>query len=1090
MRNTNVLQWFPKPTLRSVVQYRDPDAAYQILADRWDTKSGLRLQDHEWQHLLEHVSRSKPDDLARGRIMTALRWKLRSRVPISPRDVFLLADVTKQERKTVEDVEGFMQDSREQLGVESDVSTVIRLIYGLAQYGDGEEAGRFVERALANKIRAQQWTPAYFETVILGLGAQWKQDVVSDLNVNRSRMGRLEADMEQAIRHIIVIYREAFGSARATTALYNSIARVVQVSTSSYDDARLFIRRMDADGFTADMETFNILHGHLIHNNQLEGSAHLLADAKRRGLEPNWRTTQSALNGFVRAAEKERVVRLWDDLSDRDRLSLVDADNALGSTLIVAFARWNEIRSAQSVAEAMLARNALPSQTANSSLIRQLLKSPQHGLSYALEHYHTVHRIMRKAQAVPANQHLSPQGTPLSVDVHNILIDRCIYAKDLDMAMHIYNGMSEIGVQPDVVTLTPVIHALARRGQHEDVQGLLTEMANQGIEPDIYVFSGVLSSLVTSGRMAECHEVLKIMKASNVEPNEYVWHILINGYVQGGEMKKAEALADRMGGRHKRTAIANNTILNGYVKNGNESAVRNLWARMQELNEMDLASHHIMFTFLFSRGELDTVVSLFDELSRSELSHMQPNWGTYTSLIEGFLKAGRDIEALEYYEQLLESDLPVLNANPFRRIISRLASESRVEVAERVLVDALRVLPTRMIDDGLYAPIVYAIARSSGSLMAVYKNLDRLRSRGVSLSGPGYAAVITAHTITRQFRMAVDFIEAARTSAPEVQANAELMHAVLDWHAKQGAAQEMEEMAVEMCGGTWGQSIATKPSQVTPESLLRALTSTRVLENSLRPTLSTFAILIAGYGFARRWQDAAILYRYLRSNPGKVPMFDEQHVMKAGEELFPTHGVSPSIVSVFLDALGFAENRQELRATWRDLCHARYPLDVNNWTSYLEALMRCGLIDEVLIILNSSNMFAVDVKTLRNVLGLARVAAARNAGSADSTGGKDGLARSYEQRIRECIATHYPEVEEAVQKSERFAARAMEDIDAVVQHQVLPVPLPTPRRQMWNAPPRPTYIPEAAYKPVEIVEKPVMLWKPSMLLPTLKRPYS
>ncbi|KAH6599227.1 hypothetical protein BASA50_003169 [Batrachochytrium salamandrivorans] len=53
-------------------------------------------------------------------------------------------------------------------------------------------------------------------------------------------------------------------------------------------------------------------------------------------------------------------------------------------------------------------------------------------------------------------------------------------------------------------------------------------------------------------------------------------------------------------------------------------------------------------------------------------------------------------------------------------------------------------------------------------------------------------------------------------------------------------------------------------------------------------------------------------------------------------------GVSPITVCLVLDAAGFSRNLPVLDKLWRDLEVAQFPLSVNCYTSYMEALVRCG----------------------------------------------------------------------------------------------------------------------------------------------------
>ncbi|KAI8928618.1 hypothetical protein BC831DRAFT_548172 [Entophlyctis helioformis] len=78
-------------------------------------------------------------------------------------------------------------------------------------------------------------------------------------------------------------------------------------------------------------------------------------------------------------------------------------------------------------------------------------------------------------------------------------------------------------------------------------------------------------------------------------------------------------------------------------------------------------------------------------------------------------------------------------------------------------------------------------------------------------------------------------------------------------------------------------------------------------------------------------------------------LFDSRLVVLHGQQkvtLSNVYGVSEATVSLALDTLGFAGRLADLEALWAELRDVGYPLSDNNFTSYMEALVRCGQIEK------------------------------------------------------------------------------------------------------------------------------------------------
>ncbi|KAJ3032945.1 hypothetical protein HDV00_006948, partial [Rhizophlyctis rosea] len=102
----------------------------------------------------------------------------------------------------------------------------------------------------------------------------------------------------------------------------------------------------------------------------------------------------------------------------------------------------------------------------------------------------------------------------------------------------------------------------------------------------------------------------------------------------------------------------------------------------------------------------------------------------------------------------------------------------------------------------------------------------------------------------------------------------------------------------------------------------------------------------------------------------------DERAAKEGREkkIIQRFGVTPTIISVILDAVGYARQEADLRKLWSEIRRAGYPLQENNYTSYMEGLVRCGAVDDAIEVvcgtMQDEGIIDVEAKPFINLIGM------------------------------------------------------------------------------------------------------------------------
>ncbi|KAF8027253.1 hypothetical protein BT93_E0229 [Corymbia citriodora subsp. variegata] len=165
------------------------------------------------------------------------------------------------------------------------------------------------------------------------------------------------------------------------------------------------------------------------------------------------------------------------------------------------------------------------------------------------------------------------------------------------------------------------------------------EMVGNDVMPNHYTFPIVLKGCVETGSLTEGEKVHSRVFKLGFEPDLFVTNALIHLYSAFQKTWDARLVFDA---GSVRDSVSWNTMIDGYVKNGEVDSARELFA---EMTERDAVTWTSMIGGYIGRGEMEEARSLFDKMPSRDI----PSWNC---MIDGYARIGCFWVALELFNSM------------------------------------------------------------------------------------------------------------------------------------------------------------------------------------------------------------------------------------------------------------------------------------------------------------------------------------------------------------------------------------------------------------------------------------------------------
>lgn len=240
---------------------------------------------------------------------------------------------------------------------------------------------------------------------------------------------------------------------------------------------------------------------------------------------------------------------------------------------------------------------------------------------------------------------------------YSILIDAL--AKDIDTPPHVvfdlYQGMLNQGLEPDVVLYTSLMSACGRAQDLDKAMDLLEEMGKFDVLPNLYTFNSILNVMArlentTQLNLHRASLVWSKMTSMNIHPDTRTFNVYLS-------------------------------ILSKLIKPKSTSYQRNEDHMQLSLWESPHDEEHEKVS-----PEVKEMLRMYRYMKRNNFQKMQPDFLTYTIVINALASAGHLRSAMQVYDDAKLSHV-VLPVSAYNEIMSALQDGGKVSESMNVWHD-------------------------------------------------------------------------------------------------------------------------------------------------------------------------------------------------------------------------------------------------------------------------------------------------------------------------------------------------------------------------------------------------------------------
>ncbi|XP_059664323.1 pentatricopeptide repeat-containing protein DOT4, chloroplastic [Cornus florida] len=230
---------------------------------------------------------------------------------------------------------------------------------------------------------------------------------------------------------------------------------------------------------------------------------------------------------------------------------------------------------------------------------------------------------------------------------NNTLLDMYAKCGDMDGAIRVFENMEE----RSVVSWTSVIAGYVRGGLSEKAIEIFCEMKREGIDPDIFTITSILHACACSGSLENGKEVHDYIRENNLQSNRFISNALMDMYAKCGSMEDALSVFSQMPAKD---IVSWNTMIGGYSKNSLPNEALDLFVKMNHELKPDNVTMTCILPACASLAALDRGRVIHGYIMRNGLSSDRY---VANALIDMYVKCGVLVLAQLLFDMIPLKDL-------------------------------------------------------------------------------------------------------------------------------------------------------------------------------------------------------------------------------------------------------------------------------------------------------------------------------------------------------------------------------------------------------------------------------------------------
>ncbi|CAG8438002.1 6823_t:CDS:2 [Ambispora gerdemannii] len=571
--------------------------------------------------------------------------------------------------------------------------------------------------------------------------------------------------------------------------------------------------------------------------------------------------------------------------------------------------------------------------------------------------------------------------TPGNFEYNQLIYATGVVHLQPDKSMEIYQQMLDHRVQLTDRTFNNLLNAYKRNLDVEGALRVYREMREKGVRPDIVTYNSLIDLFAKKKEMSKGRELYREMIEIGVTPDMMTFSTLLSGYIDAGDMENAQSIYELIMTRN-----------NGELKN------------------MDYIMVNTIIKYYTAKGETENALNVYKDMSKPSASLSPdndstsittagisspnaPNIYTYNTLIDHHLKKHQFSDATNIFQQMIEQGVkpnPVtystyiealLNVNDFEEAIFLLSSMTNQglkptlqtfssfitkdydELNDDTKTNAINKLKNLHTSINLlnqmreygHKPDIYLYNTMLGTqfelsdyqgALETYRKMVR---DNVKLNELSYVTLIKISNQLGNHTEALKFYSELVSYIRRQQ---------LEGESHLNTEQYNQILA------SFARSLRMTEAQRVFNDLLRQ--HDRRTEDTASPDSLTYGILLTGFGYVNDRESIRRIHNILNMDWGLTPTIqlynalmnaynivgDGSQVLKIWDALWLSNQIiDVASVSIILDNCAYNNYMWRIRGIWRDLKAHKFPLNTNNYNSFIEALARHSFFDEAISVL-------------------------------------------------------------------------------------------------------------------------------------------
>ena len=150
---------------------------------------------------------------------------------------------------------------------------------------------------------------------------------------------------------------------------------------------------------------------------------------------------------------------------------------------------------------------------------------------------------------------MSEMGIEPDVVSYNCLIDVYSKGREIEKAYKVLEKMREKEISPDVISYTSLIGGLGLVGQPDKARDVLKEMKEYGCYPDAAAYNAAIRNFCIANRLRDAEKLMDEMVSKGLNPNATTYNLFFRCFYWSNDLGRSWSLYQRM----KKTGCLPNT---------------------------------------------------------------------------------------------------------------------------------------------------------------------------------------------------------------------------------------------------------------------------------------------------------------------------------------------------------------------------------------------------------------------------------------------------------------------------------------------------------------------------------------------------